>query len=66
MHPNRACKLPVMPGALVPWVRAATSIKPGLGGAAQIAVLCPTPPLTTSSLQDENIMRSMQLFDNVI
>lgn len=66
MHPSRAWKLPVILGALVPQLRAAMIVKRGLGGAAQIAVLYPTPPLPTSSLQDENIMRSMQLFDNVI
>lgn len=66
MHPSRAWKLPVIPRPLVPWVRAAMRIKPGFGGAAQIAVPCPTRLLPTSSTQDENIMRSMQLFDNVI
>ena len=66
MHPSRAWKLPVIPGALVAWVRAAMRVKPGLGGTAQIAALCPNCLLSTSSPQDENIMRSMQLFDNVI
>lgn len=44
MHPSRAWKLPVILGALVPQLRAAMIVKRGLGGAAQIAVLYPTPP----------------------
>lgn len=65
-HLSRAWKVPVIPGAIVPWGRAARRVKLDLGAAAQISALCPTHPLPTSSLQDENIMRSMQLFDNVI
>lgn len=66
VHLSRAWKLPVIPGTLVQGDRAATRIKAGLGGAAQVTALCPTHLFPTSFLQDENIMRSMQLFDNVI
>lgn len=47
MDPSRAWKLPVIPGALVPWARIAMIVKPGLGNCPDC---CSVPNLSASYL----------------